>query len=103
MPVPSYSSPLRADANRGRVALVTGGGTGIGRATAVELAATGAAVIICGRREEPLRAAQREIEGAGGACLALTADVREPDQVERAVDAGIEQFGFVDVLVNNAG
>jgi citronellol/citronellal dehydrogenase len=99
----SHTSPLRDDANRGRVALVTGGGTGIGRATAVELAATGAAVIICGRREAPLHETRAEIERAGGSCLALAADVREPAQVERIVDAGIERFGAIDVLVNNAG
>src|SRR5881227_1639200 len=97
------TSPLRADANVGRVALITGGGTGVGRATALELAATGAAVVICGRREGPLRATQADIERAGGACLAMPADVREPDQVARVVDAGLERFGAIDVLVNNAG
>jgi citronellol/citronellal dehydrogenase len=97
------SSPLRSDANQGRVALVTGGGTGIGRATALELAATGAAVIVCGRRPDPLRDIQAEIEHGGGACLAFPADVREPDQVRQLVDAGIERFGAIDVLVNNAG
>jgi citronellol/citronellal dehydrogenase len=97
------ASPLRADANAGQVALITGGGTGVGRATALELAATGAAVIVCGRREEPLRATQVEIERAGGACLALPADVREPEQAAAVIEAGIERFGAIDVLVNNAG
>jgi citronellol/citronellal dehydrogenase len=85
------------------VALVTGGGTGIGRGAAIELAATGAAVIVCGRREHPLRSTAEEIEAAGGECLALPADIREPDQVQRVVDAGIERFAAIDVLVNNAG
>jgi NAD(P)-dependent dehydrogenase (short-subunit alcohol dehydrogenase family) len=98
-----FVSPLRPDANAGRVALVTGAGTGIGRATACELAASGAALVICGRREEPLSETAREIESAGGSCLAVPADIREPEQVDRVVDAAIERFGGLDVLVNNAG
>jgi NAD(P)-dependent dehydrogenase (short-subunit alcohol dehydrogenase family) len=98
-----YRSPLRPDANAGRVALVTGGGTGIGRATALELAASGARVAICGRRPEPVERVRAEIEAAGGECLALPADVREPDDVERVVGAALERFETIDVLVNNAG
>jgi NAD(P)-dependent dehydrogenase (short-subunit alcohol dehydrogenase family) len=97
------SSSLRADATAGRVALITGGGTGIGRAAAMELAATGSRVIVCGRRPEPLRETAERIETAGGECLAIPADIREPEQVQRLVDAGLERFGAIDVLVNNAG
>jgi citronellol/citronellal dehydrogenase len=104
MPAASLvSTSLRADANAGRVALITGGGTGIGRATAFELAATGARVIVCGRRPDPLAATAEQIESGGGECLAIPADIREPDQVKRIVDAGLERFGAIDVLVNNAG
>src|SRR5512134_1797611 len=98
-----YRSPLRADANAGRVALVTGGGTGIGRATALELAGTGARVVVCGRRSEPLEQVRGEVERLGGECLALPADLREPDAVERVVDTALERFGALHVLVNNAG
>ena len=98
-----FVSPLRNDANAGRVALVTGGGTGIGRATALELAATGADVVVSGRREEPLTATAQQIEGSGASCIAVPADIREPAQVDRLVDAALERFGAIDVLVNNAG
>ena len=95
-----FSSPLAPDANEGKVALVTGGGTGIGRAVARELARTGARVAICGRREEPLTAVQEEL---GDACVAVQADVREPAEVEALVERTLERFGRIDVLVNNAG
>ncbi len=94
---------LRADANAGRVALVTGGGTGIGRAIALELSATGAAVVVCGRREEPLHQTAAAITRGGGDCLAVPADIRQPDQVKRVLDGALERFGHIDVLVNNAG
>lgn len=99
----AYRSPLRADANSGRVALVSGGGTGIGRATALELAGTGARVVVCGRRPDPLEGTRAQIEAAGGECLAVPADVREEEDVARVVGAALERFGHVDVLVNNAG
>ena len=99
----AYRSPLRDDANSGRVALVSGGGTGIGRATALELAATGARVVVCGRRPDPLEGTRAEIESAGGECLAVPADVREEEEVAHVVDSALDRFGHVDVLVNNAG
>jgi citronellol/citronellal dehydrogenase len=96
-------SSLRPNVNAGRVALVTGGGTGIGRATALELAATGAAVVICGRREAPLRDTAAAIARADGRCLVVAADIREPEEVDTVIRAALSQFGHVDVLVNNAG
>ena len=94
------NSPLTTEANAGKVALVTGGGTGIGRAVARELARTGAKVAICGRRPEPLEDVQAEL---GDDCLAVPTDVREPEQVEALVDRTLARFGRVDILVNNAG
>jgi citronellol/citronellal dehydrogenase len=101
--VEAIRSPLAADANAGKVAIVTGGGTGIGRATARELAHTGAAVAICGRRAEPIELARDELTSAGHDVLAATCDVREPDEVAVFLEAVDERFGRVDVLVNNAG
>jgi citronellol/citronellal dehydrogenase len=96
----SIRSPLATDVHAGKVAVVTGGGTGIGRATAREFARTGARVAICGRRPEPLRRAADQL---GTDCLALPCDVRETEQVEAFLDAVGDRFGRVDILVNNAG
>lgn len=95
-----FRSPLTSDANAGKIALVTGGGTGIGRATAFELARTGAKIVVCGRRAEPLEAVHSEL---GEDCLAVPTDVREPGQIVALVDRALERFGRIDVLVNNAG
>ncbi len=84
----------------GRVVLVTGGGTGLGKASAIELAACGAQVVISGRREVVLAEAVEDIgHGAGH----VAGDIREPADAERMVDAALERFGRLDVLVNNAG
>lgn len=101
--VEEFRSPLADDANRGRVAIVTGGGTGIGRAVARELARTGARVAICGRRPEPLEEARAELAASARDVLAMTCDVREPDQVEPFLDAVGDRYGTVDILINNAG
>lgn len=89
----------------GRGALVTGGGSGIGRATALLLASLGARVTVLGRREEPLleTAALAAQAGAELAVLPVVCDVREPDQVDAALDRVLDATGRVDVLVNNAG
>ena len=89
------------DVLAGQVALVSGGGTGLGRATALELAACGAHVVVCGRRLEPLEETAALAEG--GRCEAVACDIREEDQVDALVTAVLERHGQIDVLVNNAG
>ena len=88
-----------------QVAIVTGGGSGIGLATAVELARLGAKVAICGRNAERLEAGRAAIASVtrGGPVLARPCDIREPAQVEEFVKAVIAEWGRVDILVNNAG
>jgi 3-oxoacyl-[acyl-carrier protein] reductase len=89
---------------RGKVAIVTGGSRGIGHAIARALVAEGVQVAITGRDEARLSAARRTIEGAGpGAVEALRADIRNYEEVERAVAATVSRFGSLDILVNNAG
>ena len=85
----------------GVVAVVTGGGTGLGRAAAAELVACGARVVIAGRRAEVLDEAAAAI--GREACLPVAADIRSPEDAARVVAAAVEHFGRVDVLVNNAG
>jgi meso-butanediol dehydrogenase/(S,S)-butanediol dehydrogenase/diacetyl reductase len=86
-----------------RVALVTGGGTGIGRASAHALAADGFAVVVCGRRPEPLAEVASEIASVGGRALAVSGDVAEEEDAGRAVRTAVEAFGGLHVVVNNAG
>src|SRR5881227_1486995 len=84
-----------------QVVVVTGGGSGIGRATAVELASLGAKVIVAGRRLEPLE--ETVALCPDGSCEAVVCDIREEDQVASLVDGVLERHGRIDTLVNNAG
>ena len=87
----------------GRVALVTGGGSGIGRGCAKLLAQAGAAVMVIGRRPEKLRAVCAEIEAAGGRAAAFAADLSEEAGCRAAVEACVQAFGRLDIVVNSAG
>ncbi len=99
----NYRSIFRADLFAGQVAIVSGGGSGIGRCTAHELAALGARVAIVGRTQEKLDAVKAEIEAAGGACSTHAADIRDEAAVQAAVAAVLAAHGRIDALVNNAG
>jgi citronellol/citronellal dehydrogenase len=85
----------------GQVAIVSGGGSGLGRETALELAALGARVVVCGRRLEPLE--ETVASADGGHCEARVCDIREEDQVEALVAAVLRKHRRIDLLVNNAG
>jgi 3-oxoacyl-[acyl-carrier protein] reductase len=87
----------------GQVAVVTGGGRGIGAAIAGRLATLGAAVVVCGRSIAPLEGTTRAITQAGGRCEALPCDVSRWESVETLANAVNSKFGRLDILVNNAG
>jgi len=88
---------------KGKVAAVTGGTDGIGRATALRLAQEGASVAICARRQEPLDRTAAEIRKAGAEALAVSADMGKAADIERFLKAVLDRFGRIDILVNNAG
>jgi len=96
-------SPFRPGLFSGRVALITGGGTGIGLAIAEELASLGASVALCGRRIEPVTLAAEALAAKGHQAMAGSVDIRSPEAIEAFVKEVIARFGHVDVLVNNAG
>src|SRR5215831_11502237 len=87
----------------GKTALITGGGTGIGRAIALAFAREGAPVAIAGRRLEKLQQVAEEIVKHGGQAIALECDVTRAKDAERAVQDAARKFGRLNVLVNNAG
>ena len=98
----SRRNPFARNLLEGQVAVITGGGSGIGLATAVEMLQLGAKVAICGRKPERFPAALAELAKHGEA-IALVCDIREPAAVEAFVAGVMQRFGRIDVLVNNAG
>jgi NAD(P)-dependent dehydrogenase (short-subunit alcohol dehydrogenase family) len=87
----------------GKVAIVTGGGLGIGRATALEFAKQGAAVTVAELLSERAKGVVREIQDLGGRALAVETDVKEQGSVQAMVQRTLQEFGSVHILVNNAG
>jgi len=98
-----YRSVLKDQLFAGQTVVVTGGGSGIGRCTAHELAVLGAQLIIVGRTEERLAKVAAEITEDGGKCLYFSCDIRDEEQVQQAVGKMLEQCERIDGLVNNAG
>ncbi|HLF83746.1 MAG TPA: SDR family NAD(P)-dependent oxidoreductase, partial [Blastocatellia bacterium] len=87
----------------GKVAIVTGGGGGIGRAIALQFTREGGSVVVAGPTEEKIKSVEKEILESGGRALAVLTDVAEEADVERMVGAALIGFGRIDILVNNAG
>ena len=86
-----------------KTAIITGGGTGIGKAIATLLASRGINVVICGRRDAPLVEVSDAIRAAGGEVLSYRCDIRDPDEVAKLFRAACDRYSDVDILVNNAG
>ena len=87
----------------GKVAIVTGGSRGLGKAMALALARAGADVVVASRSREQLEVAAREIQALGGNVLTVPTDVTDSQQVDRMVEETVARFGAVHILVNNAG
>lgn len=101
-PAPHGTSALPEGTYDGTVVLVTGGGSGLGKAIAAEFARLGADLVIAGRKEERLKAAREELASLGGRVAATPCDIRDPDRVAEVFDAARDAYGLPDVLVNNA-
>ena len=87
----------------GKVVVITGASSGLGEAAARHLSAHGAMVVLGARRAERIRSLAEELIGQGGTALAFTMDVTDREQVKRLVDAAVETYGRIDVMINNAG
>ena len=88
---------------KGKVAMVTGGSKGIGKASALELAREGCHIVLSARTEADLLNAEQEIAGLGVDTLAVPADLEKPEAVKNVINAAFEKFGAIDILFNNAG
>lgn len=101
-PPPAGEAALPAGTYDGKVVLVTGGGTGLGKAIATEFARLGASIAIVSRKPEHLEAGVAALQEVSDRVFATACDIREPDSIAAAFDAVVEAFGLPDVLVNNA-
>ncbi|HWP83583.1 MAG TPA: 2,4-dienoyl-CoA reductase [Terriglobia bacterium] len=93
---------LPANTLQGQVAIITGGGTGLGRAMALEFARLGAKIVIASRNPEHLEPTVVELKGTGCEAISVVTDIRDPAQVDHMIQKAKERFGAVDILVNNA-
>ncbi len=87
----------------GKVAWITGGGSGIGRATALRFAEEGASIVVGDVEQEGLESVVGEIEAGGGKAIAVAGDVTDRQAIQRTLDSALEAFGRLDILINNAG
>jgi len=88
---------------RGQIAVITGGGRGIGRAICLALAREGADIVIAARTEKEIRETARMVERAGGKALAVRTDIRKEEEVKKMISEAVKTFGRIDILINNAG
>lgn len=88
---------------KGKVVIITGASSGIGRACAVHFAKTGSKVVLAARNSEKLKEAVESIHANGGDCIAVSADVSREEDCERLINTAVEKYGAIDVLINNAG
>ena len=94
---------MSAEGEAAKVAVITGGGTGVGRAAALALAGEGFAVVVSGRRPEPLKEVASEIGSTGGRAIVVPTDVTDPESIRALFTRAVEVFGRLDLLFNNAG
>jgi NADP-dependent 3-hydroxy acid dehydrogenase YdfG len=88
---------------KGKVVIITGASSGLGEAAAKLLSLRGAMVVLGARRADRIEKLAKEIRGNGGKALAIAADVTNRDQVKKLVSSAVEEFGRIDVIINNAG